>query len=58
MSCFLDKAPYTYGFIVEFESEADRNFYLQKDPAHAEFVKGMRDVVSGIGVFDFEPGVF
>ena len=54
----MDKAPYTYGFVLEFESNDDKKYYLEKDPAHAEFVNSMRGVVSGIGVFDFEPGVF
>ena len=44
--------------MVEFENEEDRKFYLQKDPAHSDFVKSVKNVVSGIGVFDYEPGVF
>lgn len=52
------QAPYTYGFTVEFEKTEDRDYYTQKDPAHAEFVKSVKENLSGIAVFDYEPGKF
>lgn len=52
------KAPFSYGFVVEFASEADRDYYLERDPAHRAFVESIGDLMSGIGVFDYEPGVF
>lgn len=31
---------------------------MEKDQAHADFVKSIADVAGGIGVVDYEPGVF
>lgn len=44
--------------MVEFENEEDRRYYLKEDPAHAAFVKSMDGLVDGLGVMDFEDGVF
>lgn len=45
--------------MVEFENEEDRDYYLNKDPAHLGFVKSITEgnLVSGITVLDFVPGV-
>lgn len=49
----------THIFISEFENEADRKYYLEKDPAHHAFVKGLgQGIVSKVQVVDFIPGVF
>lgn len=40
----------------EFESEEDRKYYLEKDPAHLEFVASLKDVIQNVRVLDFEPG--
>jgi len=50
----------THGFVVEFEDEEDRDYYVHKDPAHLDFVKYVTDsgVVEGITVIDFVPGIF
>lgn len=50
----------THGFVVEFENEEDRDYYLNKDPAHLDFVKWVTTsgIAEGITVIDFVPGVF
>ncbi|KAG8626966.1 hypothetical protein KVT40_005911 [Elsinoe batatas] len=47
----------THGFVFEFDSEEDRNYYVKEDPAHLEFVASIKDLVSGARVVDFTPGV-
>lgn len=42
----------------EFQSEEDRKYYLDKDPAHLEFVSSLSGVVENVRVVDFEPGKF
>jgi hypothetical protein len=48
----------THGFVVEFENASDRDYYVQKDPAHQTFVKSLGDQVVDVRVVDYEPGVF
>ena len=48
----------THGFIVEFDSAEDRDYYAKEDPAHKAFVKELVEVVSKVQVVDFMPGVF
>jgi hypothetical protein len=43
--------------VSEFESEADREYYLNKDPSHLKFVEDVAKIVDKVTVFDFEPGV-
>ncbi|KAI5245290.1 hypothetical protein E4T43_03263 [Aureobasidium subglaciale] len=47
-----------YGFVSEFESEADRDYYLNKDPSHLKFVEDVGKIVDKATVFDYELGVF
>lgn len=42
----------------EFQSAEDRKYYLEKDPAHLEFVASLEGVVQNVRVVDFEPGNF
>ncbi|EGP92478.1 unnamed protein product [Zymoseptoria tritici ST99CH_1A5] len=49
---------FTHGFVSEFESVEDRDYYLNRDPAHLEFVASLKNVVKGVRVLDFEPGKF
>lgn len=42
----------------EFENEDDRKYYLEKDPAHKEFVKALGELVEKVQIIDFSPGVF
>ncbi|KAF2829861.1 hypothetical protein CC86DRAFT_367781 [Ophiobolus disseminans] len=48
--------PYTHGFVVEFESAEDRDYYVYKDPAHQDFVKFAGEVANGVKVVDYEVG--
>ena len=44
--------------MVEFETEEDWKYYLEKDPAHVEFKSGLKGCVEKVGCFDYQPGVF
>lgn len=44
--------------MVEFETDQDRRFYLERDEAHKAFVAGVKEKIEKIGVLDFEGGVF
>jgi hypothetical protein len=46
----------THIFVVELESEEDRKYYLEKDPAHLAFVGSIGNVVEKVQVVDFSPG--
>jgi len=48
----------THVFVSEFDSEEDRQYYLNKDPAHLAFVKSLAGVVEKVQSVDFAPGVF
>jgi hypothetical protein len=48
----------THVFVIEFENEEDRKYYLEKDPAHLGFVGSIGGVVAKAQVVDFVPGVF
>ncbi|KAF2154087.1 hypothetical protein K461DRAFT_320261 [Myriangium duriaei CBS 260.36] len=49
---------FTHGFVYEFETREDRDYYVREDPAHQEFVAGLKDVLAGARVVDFTPGEF
>ena len=36
----------------------DRKYYLEKDPAHLEFVARLKDIIQNVRVVDYEPGKF
>jgi len=48
----------THGFVMEFESEADRHYYLTADPVHLAFVKKVGTVAKSATILDFTPGKF
>lgn len=48
----------THGFVVEFENEQDRGYYVDEDPAHREFAKGVEGLVTNVTVVDYVPGVY
>jgi hypothetical protein len=52
------KGGFSHGFVVEFENEEDREYYLNKDPEHLAFVDYVKELVQNIRVVDFEPGKF
>lgn len=57
-SLTFNQDPYTYGFVVEFESAEDRDYYADKDPAHIDFKGFAGPHLAGVKVVDFEPGKF
>ncbi|KAF7562378.1 hypothetical protein G7046_g1735 [Stylonectria norvegica] len=48
----------THAFVVEFESKEDRDYYVQKDPAHIAFVSELGSILTKAQVIDFTPGTF
>jgi hypothetical protein len=44
--------------LEEFDNEVDRDYYLQEDPGHKEFVKGLQGLVQKLQIVDFTPGAF
>ncbi len=52
------QAGISHVFVSEFESDGDRKYYLEKDPAHLAFVQSIAGVVAKVQVVDFSPGVF
>ncbi|SLM36705.1 Stress responsive alpha-beta barrel [Lasallia pustulata] len=52
------QAGITYGFLVEFANDEDRQYYLEKDPAHIEFKAAVAPAVTRAQVIDFVSGVF
>lgn len=47
-----------HGFVFQFENKRDRDYYIDQDPAHLEFVASIRELVDKATVFDYEAGVF
>lgn len=48
----------THGFVLHFSSLEDRDYYVEKDPAHAAFKKAVAEVLEKPLVLDFTDGVF
>jgi hypothetical protein len=48
----------THGFVVEFDNEEDREYYLDKDPAHLSFKESVGALLDRAQVIDFEPGKY
>ncbi|KAJ5558876.1 hypothetical protein N7461_002848 [Penicillium sp. DV-2018c] len=48
----------THAFVVEFASAADRDYYVQSDPAHQAFIKSLDGLIDKAQVVDFSNGVF
>ncbi|KAK3342162.1 hypothetical protein B0T25DRAFT_360041 [Lasiosphaeria hispida] len=46
----------THGFVAEFASVEDRNYYVTTDPAHRAFVKSIEDLVEKSIVVSFRSG--
>ncbi|MCJ1272710.1 hypothetical protein MMC21_000497 [Puttea exsequens] len=49
---------FTHAFVVEFESEDDRDFYVKKDEAHLAFMKSLDGLVDGAQILDYTPGKY
>jgi hypothetical protein len=48
----------THGFVVDFASVEDRDYYVTKDPTHMAFVKSIEDLVEKATVVDFCDGAY
>lgn len=48
----------THGFVVEFASKEDRDYYVSKDPSHKAFVDKNRHRFDDVTVVDYEKGVY
>lgn len=54
----LDQGGFTHGFVVEFASQADRDYYVSKDPSHQAFVAKNSPRFDDVRVIDYEKGVY
>ncbi|KAJ5364566.1 stress responsive A/B barrel domain protein [Penicillium cataractarum] len=43
----------SHAFIVQFDSAADRDYYVRDDPVHQEFVRGLDGILEKAQVIDF-----
>ncbi|KAF7553319.1 hypothetical protein G7Z17_g3718 [Cylindrodendrum hubeiense] len=48
----------THGFVVEFSTAEDRDYYVKTDPAHQAFIKTIGALVDKAIVVDFADGVY
>lgn len=48
----------THSFVMEFDNEADRDYYTKEDPAHRDYVNFLKPLLVKIVVSDFTAGVF
>ncbi|KIW41474.1 uncharacterized protein PV06_07029 [Exophiala oligosperma] len=48
----------THGFVVEFASSEDRDYYVSKDPAHQAFIKKNGPRFDDVRVIDYEKDVY
>ncbi|KAF1976009.1 dabb-domain-containing protein [Bimuria novae-zelandiae CBS 107.79] len=48
----------THGYVVQFSSNEDRDYYVNQDPAHDAFKKTAGPFIEKAVVFDFQDGVF
>lgn len=46
-----------HGFVHEFESAEDRDYYMNKNPAHLGFVARTRDMMEDVRMMGYQPGV-
>ncbi len=54
------KGGFTHGFVVEFSSKADRDYYVSEDKAHRGFVEWLsgNGYAEEVRVVDYEAGLF
>ncbi|CEI61056.1 unnamed protein product [Fusarium venenatum] len=48
----------THGFVAIFNSTEDRDYYVEKDPAHQAFVAKVGSLLDKATVVDFTDGVY
>jgi len=44
--------------VTQFENAEDRDYYIQSDPVHQNFIEYVRPYLQNIRVVDFESGKF
>lgn len=49
---------FTHGFVVEFASKEDRDYYVASDPVHQAFVKKNSPQFDDVRVIDYEKGIY
>ncbi|CAG9978401.1 unnamed protein product [Clonostachys byssicola] len=49
---------FTHGFVVQFHSAKDRDYYVNSDPAHQAFKESISSLVDKALVVDFDNGVY
>jgi Stress responsive A/B Barrel Domain len=47
-----------HAFVVEFATKEDRDCYVEKDPVHQEFIRGLDGLIEKARVIDFTDRVF
>lgn len=47
-----------YAFIIEFESLADRDYFVNDDPTHKAFNETIGPIIEKEIVFDFTEGIY
>lgn len=48
----------SHGYILEFKEEEDRQYFLDKDPSHQDFIAAISKESDDYLVLDFTPSVF
>jgi stress responsive alpha/beta barrel protein len=46
----------THALLCEFKNKQERDYYVEKDPAHQAFKKTISDLVEKMLVVDISPG--
>ena len=53
-----DQNGFTHAFVVEFESEEDRDYYVKHDESHQAFIASINGLVDGAQVLDYVSGKY
>lgn len=54
----MEKNGITHAFVVEFANAEDRDYYVQKDPAHQDFVRSLDGLIEKAQAIDFTDRVY
>lgn len=57
VDCWI-QGGFTHGFVVEFASKQDRDYYVSNDSTHQAFVKKNGSQFDDVRVIDYEKGVY
>lgn len=55
---YTEKNGITHAFVVEFANAEDRDYYVQKDPAHQKFVRSLDGLIEKAQAIDFTDRVY